>query len=1357
MTYQSERRNRALETGFFRPYELSFQQLIIWAKKFAGLIPYRNKEAAFDGDWSVMFERNELVVCAAVLSTDETELKKQFKRSFIIGEQEGLAYILHLFNLLDSWYQNLPSSPALSHDLKLSLLGHYQTELCKPLAHLYQCTPKNLHSQFEHLDSLWQLPDHTLTEHTVTASSSIHEESLHCFSKILSVISDLKQECRETFDKSQHHGEHPPQIALYLAFLKLFERAQLKINEFTDKHLQFYYRDVLAQKPLLAPEEPIYLKLTQNKASNTAVFIGKDHIFTPGNTTTFEPIIYRSAYSMEITDAEIDRVFNLTFRRNPLISPETELGLISGVSQHKASATPEPSEGKSKQTKSFEIFGHSANLDESQSQQMGLIISDPLFSLENGFRELTLQFELQEVGSSQLYQRLSEFYLQYVADTQSTTIEIQPDDNGRQLADDAIELVVNEIIQLQASVLGDWLYNIPMGRLLAKVNSSELVARIDEDATLQTREAYRCVLLALLDDIANNPSPEASTTSQKECFFKILGQLVVRYALTTGEWLTSEDKNKIFSLTQTLINQKTIDETVEDTLALLLNHSRIHTFYQLFENAFEAYLSTEQGWEMADHAQFVPIENNTNHQMGGELNLRLEPGFPKTAALGPDVHNSEGAFKDPAIKLSLKAQSNCFAYSVFSGFEFSGLRMACNVSGVTQLQLFNQDGQADPSQPFFPLGAQPNEGSYLVIAGKELASKPLRHLDVNLEWSGLPGNCDGFRSHYAEYSYDYSNHSFKVTAEVLNNGGWEKIGQHQHTLFSPKTGPLERNVTLSFGSVRNSYTPNRHDWPALPYGPQSSIRNGLFKITLSAPSTAFGHNEYGLVLSKTLSQNVKAKNQQPLPKAPYTPKLNRISVSYSALQAIDLGDMSAKNQCRIVHLHPFGSVDIYPRNNKHKFAYPRLLPQYAEDGHLMVGIKGAELSGYLNLYFLLNDDSKLLTPYPSSESQWYYLVGDHWLPLPAKHIIHDTTHGFLTSGIITLDIPERIDTVHNVMPSGLFWIRVSTNRGINLYPKCHQIATHVIQVTGEMQSDSTLSDFATWQSLPMPANLGAITQLTPFAHQNTKETHKQWVIRTSELLRHKGKAITPWDYERLVLQQFPEVDSATCFPARRYNSGVPCPGKVLITVIPKERLCEHNPCKFRRLDSATLMKIRDYLAHIARSHSRIEVRNAGYETIQIRCSVTFLEGVHHGLAIRRLEYAVMEALCPWNPEGMNQGLGWELSLTKLSAFIRKQDNVTNVSGLSVLKISHLTTNHYELQDSARNDEPIKAQLPWYILVPAAHHFITIAPASQRPAPVPAGVGNLVIGEQFIIDETPTPGLSRKSSGQTSSTQNKGAD
>ncbi|HDG1711383.1 TPA: hypothetical protein PFE25_004604, partial [Kluyvera ascorbata] len=404
-------------------------------------------------------------------------------------------------------------------------------------------------------------------------------------------------------------------------------------------------------------------------------------------------------------------------------------------------------------------------------------------------------------------------------------------------------------------------------------------------------------------------------------------------------------------------------------------------------------------------------------------------------------------------------------------------------------------------------------------------------------------------------------------------------------------------------------------------------------------------------------------------------------------------------------------------------------------------ITARDLSGYLNIFFVFDGSARLVMPYPSTSYRWYYLVDNEWQALNPHQIIHDTTLNFLTTGIVTLDLPSEINTDHSVMPSGLFWLRVSTNKGIDRYPDCLHVATHVVKVTGKgapLADDGvTPLSFSAWRTSPRKANLATIAQLNAMIRIPDIESEQHFQMRVSENLRHKGKALTPWDYEHLILENFPEVGSVHCFPTRSYYSLNHEPGRILIIVTPLNTDCDHSLCSPKQLDSSYLLAIRRYLLSVSRSHVQIEVRNPGYEKIQIRCKVTLKEGVSHGPALRRLEYAIKAQLCPWEADTMNTGLGFCLSLEKLSAFILKQKNVVKVSALSALKISLDENTEYTLQDSAATSQPIRAAYPWFLLIPEEHQYIQISPDNLSHKPVTVGIGELVIGEQFIVSTSPT--------------------
>ena len=46
-------------------------------------------------------------------------------------------------------------------------------------------------------------------------------------------------------DSLAQQSDHPPHIALYLAFLQLMDVLRADVNTYTERHLDFYYRRIL--------------------------------------------------------------------------------------------------------------------------------------------------------------------------------------------------------------------------------------------------------------------------------------------------------------------------------------------------------------------------------------------------------------------------------------------------------------------------------------------------------------------------------------------------------------------------------------------------------------------------------------------------------------------------------------------------------------------------------------------------------------------------------------------------------------------------------------------------------------------------------------------------------------------------------------------------------------------------------------------------------------------------------------------------------------------------------------------------------------------------------------------------------
>jgi hypothetical protein len=133
---------------------------------------------------------------------------------------------------------------------------------------------------------------------------------------------------------------------------------------------------------------------------------------------------------------------------------------------------------------------------------------------------------------------------------------------------------------------------------------------------------------------------------------------------------------------------------------------------------------------------------------------------------------------------------------------------------------------------------------------------------------------------------------------------------------------------------------------------------------------------------------------------PYTPKIKRLRLYYSASIEIRPAQDPSDAPDRFYHVEPFG----------HRLA-PRpelatdvpLLPQFDADGELLVGLEGVVAPQNIALLFQMAPGSAD-PDLPHGELGWSFLDGDDWRPLGGGRVLSDTTRS-PELRIITFDVP----------------------------------------------------------------------------------------------------------------------------------------------------------------------------------------------------------------------------------------------------------------------------------------------------------------------------------------------------------------
>jgi hypothetical protein len=177
------------------------------------------------------------------------------------------------------------------------------------------------------------------------------------------------------------------------------------------------------------------------------------------------------------------------------------------------------------------------------------------------------------------------------------------------------------------------------------------------------------------------------------------------------------------------------------------------------------------------------------------------------------------------------------------------------------------------------------------------------------------------------------------------------------------------------------------------------------------------------------------------------------------------------------------------------------------------------------------------------------------------------------------------------------------------------------------------------------------------------EGEDMWATRASERLRHKERALSMWDYERLILERFPEIYKAKCLPASPAQ-----PGKVEIIIIPNIRHMRPFDPFVPKAPSKLLADVEAYLTTKAPAFASVKVKNPRYVAVRVRLRVRFTEGGNEGYYIRKLNDDLNQFLSPWAYEdGADIVLGGRIYANSIVDFVDRRPYVDFVAGVTLFR------------------------------------------------------------------------------------------
>jgi hypothetical protein len=323
--------------------------------------------------------------------------------------------------------------------------------------------------------------------------------------------------------------------------------------------------------------------------------------------------------------------------------------------------------------------------------------------------------------------------------------------------------------------------------------------------------------------------------------------------------------------------------------------------------------------------------------------------------------------------------------------------------------------------------------------------------------------------------------------------------------------------------------------------------------------------------------------------------------------------------------------------------------------------------------------------------------------LEDHQILLDTTQGFLKSGIVRVLIPRTASIDNTLLEPNLTWLRATimtasraTCRLISIHPNA--IPTTLTDTTLASHLESGLPAKSIIASATPLRGVKEITQPYPSSGGAAPEQATSFRTRVAERLRHRGRASSAWDYERLILQNFPKIYQALALNHTNRLLERQA-GHVSIVVLPDRRASESASSLTPQVDIGTLAEINDFLARISSPFVTAVAINPVFEPIYLAFRVAFRSGLPFSSYKEILRQDLQAKLAPWAFQ--SQARADAVSQLHRSALIAFIDSQPYVDYLTHCELFHQPTGSVVVHSV----QTVTASRLGAILTPTAAHQI----------------------------------------------------
>lgn len=1077
---------RALDPGSIKVDGRNNRDRLAFVAAFSQLILYYDQNNQRAGHWQSFFMKDPCILLAAISKTDYSFYHAEFmlleggKLKSQTGDADYVNRLIPLlqtlFATINKWFYFMGLNASAKTDslhlflkkmieetlaCQLSSMLALQQRICTATKGMVNAPDTAFYRSFEPVWFNGQNSQRglSLTDETdPVAIGSLANNCSRIFHSLFDVFVQVIEHATQAFYQQENQPTPYPDTALLMAFSRLMETQQEVINQFSTKHLDFYYDHILQQSLQIAQADQVFvcLKLA-DKAQPLNLPAGT--LFKAGSYPDQSGIMFANPADTEINHAMISSVQTLYYDQT---HPDARVLYLNTIAKP-AQVSRNPLE----EIVSWDGFGNNEGLP----VQQGFALASPLLFLQGGLRTISVTLTFQSDYSLSPSAELADFIQafpnsQFYLSTEKTWFTLSHGDIKILPAPCGVEIKITlppeapSIVAFTKSPDGfssAWpmlkitlspSVDLSLPPSLAKVNIQVQVDQFSHFSLANTSSPLPNTGLQQLF----GPVPEVGDcfyVGSNECFAKPISSLTLNinwdklpsnfsdYYAQYNQYLFTQGTAEILSLAAAAVTAATTAVGDVKTAAKQAKGTSAETAVAAAKDAviaaqaaMTAASTAIKAAKVAAEAASQPLATAqeiasataaiasasvaTNNASVAANNASVAAKNASVAAVGTVSAAAAVKAESTATALATAAENIAIATaaSTFTNTSFTG---HWSLLTSTHWQVLNPETGVSPLPPVKPV-TRPSifERIVRVIVGWIALLSPIlppffrRQVPLNMPTGDSPQLTE-------EPQMDSpAPTQMAFTPDAV-------------CLFQQSSSPPGLNLQSS--SFTFTFNPICTAIPQLALSPLAGVtdaNNGYLRFDLETPDDAFGNSLYAQVISYISFNNAQAlminkskAKPLPMPNPPYSPKLSSLLGSYTASAVTEISpEQNADPLAYPLELYHYGSFKPYlaydATNTAQAYGFCNLTPQEAVSAKLplFAGVGGQgclylSLSGVvapcsLTLFAEISADDNQAS-IENGSIGYYYWTNNGWQPIK---VLQNDTNNLTCPGIITFAIPS---------------------------------------------------------------------------------------------------------------------------------------------------------------------------------------------------------------------------------------------------------------------------------------------------------------------------------------------------------------